>query len=103
VARDFDLDGDLDIAAIGFSDDLGKTEHGFLLLKNDGKMNFSAFSSPDAANGKWITMEAADLDNDGDDDIIIGSFIYNLGEMSKIVGKGVDRFPGFVVFWNNRK
>ena len=103
VARDFDLDGDLDIAAIGFSDDLSKTEHGFLLLKNDGKMNFSTFSSPDAANGKWITMEAADLDNDGDDDIIIGSFIYNLGEMSKIVGKGVDRFPGFVVFWNNRK
>jgi len=103
VARDFDLDGDLDIAAIGFSDDLSKTEHGFLLLKNDGKMNFTAYSSPDAANGKWITLEAADLDNDGDDDIIIGSFIYKLGEMSKIVGKGVDKFPNFVVFWNNRK
>jgi len=103
VARDFDLDGDLDIAAIGFSDDLSKTEHGFLLLKNDGKMNFTAYSSPDAANGKWITMEVADLDNDGDDDIVIGSFIYKLGEMSKIVGKGVDKFPSFVVFWNNRK
>ena len=103
VARDFDLDGDLDIAAISFSDDLNKTEDGFLLLKNNGNMNFSAFSSPDAANGKWITMEADDLDKDGDDDIIIGSFIYNIGEMSKLIGKQVDRFPNFIVFWNKQK
>jgi hypothetical protein len=103
IARDFDLDGDLDIAAIAFSDDLPKTEQGFIYLKNDGKMNFTAFSTPDAANGKWITLEAADLDHDGDEDIIIGSFVYSVGEMSKIVGKGVDKFPSFVVLWNKSK
>ncbi|MFT4156155.1 FG-GAP repeat domain-containing protein [Parafilimonas sp.] len=103
VARDFDLDGDPDIAAISFSNDLNKTEDGFLLLKNDGNMHFSAFSSPDAANGKWLTMEVADIDKDGDDDIVIGSFIYNISEMTKLVGRNVDRFPNFVVFWNKRK
>lgn len=103
VARDFDLDGDIDIAAISFSDDLLKTEDGFLLLQNNGNMNFAAFSSPDAAYGKWLTMEVADLDKDGDDDIVIGSFIYNISEMSKMIGKNVDRFPNFVVFRNKRK
>ena len=66
-------------------------------------MNFAAFSSPDAAYGKWLTMEVADLDKDGDDDIVIGSFIYNISEMSKMIGKNVDRFPNFVVFRNKRK
>ena len=103
VARDFDGDGDLDIAAIAFSDDLNKPEQGFLLLQNDGKMNFTALSTPGAADGKWITMEAADLDGDGDDDIVLGSFIYNIHEMAKAVGKGVEKFPSFVVLWNNRK
>ena len=34
----------------------------------------STFSQ--CAVGRWITLDAADLDGDGDDDIVLGSYIH---------------------------
>lgn len=102
-AADFDLDGDLDIALISFSDDLAKTDYGFLFLENDGKLNFVPNATSAAANGKWITMEVADIDSDGDEDIVLGSFIYNIGEMSKMVSRSVQNFPDILYLENKKK
>ncbi len=74
IASDFDKDGDMDIAVAGFYGDYDKPEESFIYLENKGDLNFTAFAIPDAASGKWLTMEVADLDNDGDDDIILGSY-----------------------------
>ena len=103
LARDFDNDGDLDIAATSFYSDLDNPQHGFIYLANDGKMNFKAFSTPLAASGKWLTMEAADFDHDGDMDIILGSYFQSMGEMTKLIFKGVMTFPQLMVLTNQHK
>lgn len=77
ISRDFDLDGDLDIAAISFFPDyINKSEESFVYLENEGDLKFSGYSFPQATNGRWIVMDANDMDSDGDDDIILGSFVY---------------------------
>jgi hypothetical protein len=103
VARDFDGDGDLDIAAISFYDDLAKPEQGFIYFENTGNMQFAASTTPEAANGKWLTMEVADIDKDGDTDIVLGSFIYTFSEMTQLLMKGIEHFPQLLVLRNNKK
>jgi hypothetical protein len=103
VARDFDGDGDLDIAAIAFYDNPKEQAHTFLFLENKGHLTFSSLAIPAAENGKWITMEACDFDHDGDQDIILGSFVYSLSELTKLFTKGIESFPQLVILWNDKK
>ena len=102
VARDFDMDGDVDIAAIAFYDDPDEQAQTFLYLENKGGEKFSPATTAAAENGKWITMEACDFDRDGDQDIVLGSFVYSVNELAKLVTRGLDAFPQVVVLWNDR-
>lgn len=75
LARDFDNDGDLDLATISFFADYQfHPEEGFIFLKNEGGFNFTPFSVPATRSGRWLTMDAGDLDNDGKLDIVLGNF-----------------------------
>ena len=72
-AGDFDNDGDLDIAAISFFPDFNiERRESFVYLKNDGDMEFSAHTSPELNNGRWMTLDVGDLDGDADVDIVLG-------------------------------
>ncbi len=76
VARDFDGDGDLDIAAISFFPDFSRTpDESFVYFENRGGLEFVASSIPEATAGRWLTLDAGDLDGDGDIDLVLGSFI----------------------------
>lgn len=75
LARDFDKDGDIDIATIAyFPDFTHQPKEGFIYLENKGNFSFKASSIKEVNAGNWLVMDAADLDADGDEDIVLGNF-----------------------------
>jgi hypothetical protein len=78
-AADFDLDGDEDIVVSSFfpSDETNASDN-FLYLEQTSSMGFSPKTFKQANLGKWMTMDVADIDNDGDLDILLGSFMLSM-------------------------
>lgn len=79
LARDFDKDGDLDIAAISFFPDfVNHPDYSFIYFTNNNG-NFEASITPLAASGRWITISSGDIDHDNDDDILLGALNFTNG------------------------
>jgi hypothetical protein len=75
MARDFNGDGNLDLATISFFADYARQpEEGFVYLENKGNFNFQPHTTVVAENGRWLTMDVGDLDGDGKPDILLGNF-----------------------------
>ncbi len=75
VVRDFDQDGDDDIAAIAhFPDFSQRPNAGFVYFENKGNLTFTPRTFSTADRGRWLRMTTGDVDQDGDDDILLGSF-----------------------------
>ncbi|HVG16106.1 MAG TPA: VCBS repeat-containing protein [Chitinophagaceae bacterium] len=77
ISKDFDNDGDLDIATISFfADYINQPEEGFVYLENKGDFKFAPFSVEATQRGHWLTMDAGDVDGDSRIDIVLGNFTY---------------------------
>jgi len=86
IAKDFDNDGDLDIATISFFADYPhEPEEGFVYLKNKGNFNFQPYSLAATKLGRWLTMDAGDFDGDGKIDLMLGNFSLNFGKFKSSV------------------
>nr|WP_234461974.1 VCBS repeat-containing protein [Pedobacter segetis] len=95
IARDFDGDGQIDIAAISFFPSSLQPEEAFTYLKNNGNFNFSPYKLPlGTPFEKGITMDVADLDGDGKLDILLGNGYYSSDESNKHIE------PLFIVLKN---
>jgi len=99
IARDFDGDGDLDIAAISFfADYTNHPEEGFIYLENNGDLDFQPFSVPGTTSGRWLTMDAGDIDGDGRTDLVLGNF--SIAPASVKAAAGWKEGPPFIILKN---
>lgn len=102
MGRDFDNDGDLDLASISYFPDYLKTpEESFIYWKNTGDLNFKPFSFSQATAGRWLTMDANDLDGDGDIDIVLGNAKFPLGAIPSAMMKKWNAYSPSVLILRN--
>jgi hypothetical protein len=73
IARDFDADGDFDILAIAFNPKLpSRADLGIVYFENQGRHKFIPHRFDLGDRSRWMTMDAGDVDADGDIDVVMG-------------------------------
>lgn len=104
IPRDFDQDGDLDIASISFFPNYAESpEESFVYFENKGDWTFNASSIKQATAGRWIVMETNDLDGDKDLDLILASLAFEVPGHDSLVNKWVQNGIPFIVLENKTK
>ena len=104
VASDFDQDGDTDFALLSTFPDY--SEHpvlSFVYLENSNAKtyDFNAYSLGRQPKGNWFLMDATDIDNEGDKDIVLSSFTYYFTPVTAILKAKWDRSPTDILILEN--
>ncbi|MGB5498447.1 MAG: VCBS repeat-containing protein [Maribacter sp.] len=79
ISRDFDQDGDFDFGLLStFPNYANAKESSFIYLENKNTTDFifEDYTFKESNFARWLLMAAGDVDNDGDEDIVLSSFSY---------------------------
>ena len=102
MAHDFDQDGDMDIAAISYFPDYRNTpDESFVYLENKGDFQFTSSTFEERLRGRGLTMDSGDVDGDGDEDIVLGSVVTDLGMVSNNLIKSWNESGTTIVILEN--
>jgi len=78
IARDFDLDGDLDIASISAFPAASSPWEAFVYLQNQGNLKFEGYTlAKNVPFQKGLTMDSGDFNGDGKPDLLLGNKYYS--------------------------
>ncbi|SEQ95798.1 Repeat domain-containing protein [Neolewinella agarilytica] len=99
---DFNLDGHKDLAAISFFPDFSLDNPlSVAIFFGAADGSFRQYRLPAGDRGRWIVMDAADYDGDGDTDLVAGSLameaVPDRGRMANWIKQGLP-----VVVWENK-
>lgn len=101
---DFDLDGDMDMVAMSFFPDYSiEGTQSLVYLENRGNWRFIPYQFPEAAEGRWMVMEIGDLDQDGDEDLVVGSFVLTSASVDSRLLNKWKRSDKKILFLENQK
>lgn len=99
-SADFDQDGDFDIVGTSFYSEIQNPEKGFVYLENQGTGKFKPYTTEVAKAGKWLCLEIADIDSDGDLDILLGSYFHTQKEVLQTQALGFETLPQILILKN---
>jgi len=104
LAHDYDNDGDFDVAAISaYPDWRADSPAAFVLFMHEGGGKFTPSTIPSSFAAQLITMDAGDLDGDGDVDLAVGGANWKPLLPEPWLSKATERIreaPSVVVLWN---
>jgi len=103
IVRDFDQDGDLDLASIAyFADFKNNPSEAFIYWENKGNFKFQPSTIMNVSEGRWIAMDAGDYDGDNDLDIILGNADFRLGDVPPELKKKWDDYSPSILILKNK-
>ena len=79
LASDFDRDGDMDFCLLStFPDYDQRPVRSFVFLQNQGgkRFEFQPGYLEEPELGRWFLLDSGDVDNDGDEDVVLSAFTY---------------------------
>jgi hypothetical protein len=104
ISRDFDEDGDMDIAAISFFPNLKMSpERGFVYFQNSGNLKFTATTTRYAASARWMTMHSGDIDGDNDEDVLLAALNFDKSVPIALGKKWTDSVTSVLILRNGLK